>query len=388
MPDHTADDLDTALADLDTFHTHFARIHARSERTWSRTADSANATHAASVIAQSRRRESVEVFRRHVLPHADRLIRAAHSAVAAMPPARHHTAWRGLIDDLGHAIGKIRSILTAPVPARRAESDATGTRDVRLWPYVLAWAERSFIISNLAKQHRPTAPPLSGEEQQRWTERALAAWQRGGLEVTDVWYSARNELISLAYLIEDDEQKVLVLVGGVGSEQMRVLGHHTGIAEAERAAPPPVPAGVLRPNFAPFQHRPSTTPVPVAELLRRVEDAQHTREVYMALLDAVEDSGHSRGLLPRLSELLARAATFADALETGQGQQTAARLTVLARQLDILTTEIESAATGLGCGVLPPHRTPHPIFHLPAPPTATPPSGPATPHTSPSARRL
>ncbi|WP_101387099.1 hypothetical protein [Streptomyces sp. TLI_146] len=65
-----------------------------------------------------------------------------------------------------------------------------------LWPYVLAWAERSFIISDLAEQHRPTSPPLTSEEQQLWTDLAQAAWRRGDLEADDVWYSAANELIT------------------------------------------------------------------------------------------------------------------------------------------------------------------------------------------------
>lgn len=122
--------------------------------------------------------------------------------------------------------------------------------------------------------------------------------------------------------------------------------------------------------------------VPVAKLVRQVDEARHTGDVYMALLDAVDDSGRSRSPLPRLAELLDRAASFADALETKQAQRSAARLSVLARQLGALREEIESAAEGLGAGVLPPHRTPRPVFHvLPGPPAPapTPPAGPAAP---------
>ncbi|MEV0446066.1 hypothetical protein AB0I84_29315 [Streptomyces spectabilis] len=302
---------------------------------------------------------------------------AAHAAVDALPPARHHTAWWELIDDMARATDTIRSILDAS--SGQPEPNDARIREPQLWPYVLAWAERSFIISNLAEQHRPAAPPLSGLDQQRWTDRAHAALQRGDLDTIDVWYSGRNELITLAYLIEHEELTVLTLSGEVGSEQMRVLGHHATESEAERAAPPPVPMGVLRPGFAPFQHRPSPPQVPVAELIRRVDDAQHTGEVYGALLEAVEDSGPSRGLLPRVSELVDRAASFADALETRQGQRAAARLTVLARQLGVLAGEIESAAEDLGVGVLPPHRTPRPVFPETAPSARQAPTPAATP---------
>ncbi|PZT68345.1 hypothetical protein DN402_09150 [Streptomyces sp. SW4] len=107
--------------------------------------------------AQGRRREGAEVFERHVAPHANTLLAAARSAVDAMPPARHHAAWRELIDDMAHAADQIRSIRSAP--ASQPEPDASRVRHLQLWPYVLAWAERSFIISDLAGQHRPVAPP-------------------------------------------------------------------------------------------------------------------------------------------------------------------------------------------------------------------------------------
>ncbi|MGW2858240.1 hypothetical protein [Streptomyces sp. NPDC001205] len=305
----------------------------------------------------------------------------------AMPPARHHAAWRELVDDMAHAADQIHRIRSAP--ADQPEPDASRIRDLQLWPYILAWAERSFIVSDLAGQHRPTGPPLTHEEQQYWTDLAQAAWRRGDLDVDDVWYSAANELITLAHLVEHGEQTVVVLAGEVGSQQMRVLGHYDTVNTAVEASPPAVPAGVLHPDVAPFAPQAPTAEAPVAKLVRQVDEARHTEDVYMALLDAVDDSGFSRGPLPRLTELLDRAAKFTDALETTQGQRSAARLSVLARQLGALRQEIESAAEGLGAGVLPPHRTPRPVFHTtptpPAPPTP-PPAGPATPRTPGPAR--
>lgn len=340
------------------------------------------------VIARGRRQEAAEAFERHVLPHTNKLLAAAHSAVNAMPPARHHAAWRELIDDMAHAANQINRIRTAP--DAQPEPDASRARHLQLWPYVLAWAERSFIISDLAEQHRPTGPPLTSEEQQLWTDQAQAAWRRGDLDAADVWYSADNELITLAHLFEHGDSTVVVLAGELGSEQMRVLGHYDSMHEAVEAAPPSVPAGVLHPDVAPFAPHALTAEAPIAKLVRQVDEARHTGDVYMALLDAVDDSGFSRGPLPRLTELLDRAATFADALETRQGQHCAARLSVLARQLGALREEIESAAESLGTGVLPPHRTPRPVFHTvptpPAPP-ATPPTGPAAPHTPGTVRR-
>ncbi|MFD4628552.1 hypothetical protein ACFVYR_01425 [Streptomyces sp. NPDC058284] len=286
------------------------------------------------------------------------------------------------------AADQIRRIRSAP--DNQPEPNATRARHLQPWPYVLAWAERSFIISGLAEQHRPTGPPLASEEQQLWTNRALAAWRRGDLDVDDVWYSADNELITLAHLVEPDDQTVVVLAGEPGSAQMRVLGHYDTMQKAVEASPPAVPAGVLRPDSSPFAPQAPAAEAPVAKLIRQVDEAQRTGDVYMALLDAVDDSAFSRGPLPRLAELLGQAATFADALETKQGQRSAPHLSILARQLGVLREEIESAMEGLGAGVLPPHRTPRPVFHVaPAPraPSPTPSVVPAAPHAPGTARR-
>ncbi|AZM56319.1 hypothetical protein DMA15_30105 [Streptomyces sp. WAC 01529] len=362
-------------------------MHRRNERAWSQ-ATAADASQAAAVITQSRRREGAELFERHVAPHANTLLAAARSAVETMPPARHHAAWRELIEDMAHAADHIVRIRSAP--DSQAEPDATRARHLQLWPYVLAWAERAFIISGLAEQHRPTGPPLPLEEQQLWTDLALEAWRRGDLDVDEVWYSADNELITLAHLVEPDDQTVVVLAGELGTEQIRVLGHYDTVQKAVEASPPPVPAGVLRPDFSPFAPPTPAAEAPVAKLVRQIDEARHTGDVYMALLDAVDDSGFSRGPLPRLADLLDRAATFADALETKQGQHSAARLSVLARQLGALREEIESAMEGLGAGVLPPHRTPRPAFLVtptPPAPSPTPSAVPAAPPAPGTARR-
>ncbi|MEU4347036.1 hypothetical protein [Streptomyces sp. NPDC023838] len=388
ITDTRAETLGTALDELHTFNGQFALIHTRYERAWAHAANAPDASHATAAIARGQRQEAAEAFERHVLPHADTLLASARTAVDAMPPARHHAAWHELIDDLAHATGQINRIRSAP--ADQPTADASAVRHLQLWPYVPAWAERSFIISNLAEQHRPTGPALTSEEQQLWTDLAQAAWRRGDLDIDDVWYSADNELITRAYLVENGEQTVVVLAGELGSEQVRVLGHYDTVNEAVQAAPPAVPAGVLNRNFAPFAPQAPQAEVPVAKLVWQVDEARHSGDVYMALLDAVDDSGFSCGPLPRLAELLDRAAAFADALETKQGQRSAARLSVLARQLGALREEIESATEGLGAGVLPPHRTPRPVFHVPSAPPApapAPPTGPAAPPTPGAARR-
>jgi hypothetical protein len=335
---------------------------------------------AAEKARAERNRDTIEAFQTHVLPHTETLLTAARTALDAMPPARPHTGWKLLLDDLAHAAGQIHRILAAaPSPP---EENAAQARDVALSPYLLAWAERSSIVSDLAEQHRAPAPPLSGDKQQQWTERAHAAWRRGELEASERWYDAEGRLITLAYLIEHDDSTVLVLAGEPGTPQMQVLGHYDTEYEAGQSSPPQVPAGVLRPDASVFTPRIPEAEVSVGELTQLVTEAQHSADVAEALLAAAEDSGHERGPLARMGELLQTAAEFSDALETRQGQRSAVRLGILAQQLGVLAGELQSAAEELGSavGVLPPHRTPRPRFltapSLPAL-TTTPPVRPA-----------
>ncbi|QPP05182.1 hypothetical protein G4Z16_00885 [Streptomyces bathyalis] len=199
---------------------------------------------------------------------------------------------------------------------------------------------------------------------------AREARARGGLEPFESWYDATGDLITLAYL-DDEAATVLAMSGDLDGPGMYVIGHFSDSNEDEagRTAPPPVPPGVLRPEVSRYDehvHAPETT---LQAFTQDVIEARHSGEVAEALLTATEASGSTRGPLPRLSEFVATCAEFSDALETRQGQQTAARLRMIATQINLLTQDLRTAGNVLDAagGVLPPHRTPHPRHLPPAP---------------------
>ncbi|MCF3178704.1 hypothetical protein IPZ70_01890 [Streptomyces polychromogenes] len=51
---------------------------------------------------EGRVRDLSEAFK-HLLPHVPVLLESARAGIDAMPPARHHTGWQLVLDDLAHA---------------------------------------------------------------------------------------------------------------------------------------------------------------------------------------------------------------------------------------------------------------------------------------------
>lgn len=323
---------------------------------------------AARKAIEHRNRQVADAFTTRLLPRTADLLRLARSSLASMPPARHHAGWRLLLDDLDHATARIHHLI-ATIPAGRA--------DAQLWPYLTTWAEHSLIVRDLVGQHRAAAVPvLPAPEQERLTALALDARNRGELEPFESWYDAAGRRITLAYLIEHDDSTVLVLAEDPDGH-ITALGRYGTEYEAGRASPPPVPAGVLRPD-APWRTEQPQPDTDVGTLIQDVITSAHTGDVSRSIAEAVDESEHQRGPLPQLADFLRVCAEFADALDTAQGHKTAARLTVLAAHADTLTRELAAAGEELGAqvAVLPPYRVPHPRH------TAMPP-GPALQATSP-----
>ncbi|MCC9705985.1 hypothetical protein E4N62_12400 [Streptomyces sp. MNU76] len=312
---------------------------------------------AAAAARAHRNRAAVEAYTTHLAPHADTLLDAARRALDELPPARHLAGWRAVLDGLAASAAEIRRALdrtdTPGSPAERAQHST-------LWPHLAAWADHSFIASDLADQtkHHPRAP-LTGEEQRTWTQRARAAQQRGELELTESWYTADGQPITLAHLVENDDSTLVALRGDPDAPGWQVIGHYAHEYEAGKALPAPVPPGVLRADVSRF-NRPAPAPeVSLQELIRDVVEGRTAGDASEALLGAVQ-RGYISGPMVRLQELLETSGQFAGALETMQGRQIAARLAALGRQIEFLTREVEEAAEDLGAtvAVLPPHRTP------------------------------
>lgn len=313
---------------------------------------------AAAAARAHRDKAAVEAYATHLAPHADALLDAARRALDELPPARHLAGWRAVLDGLAASATEIRRALDRPAipgsPAERAQHSA-------LWPHLTAWADHSLIASDLAdqnKHHRHKAP-LTDEEQQMWTEMAHAAQQRGELVLTESWYAADGQPITLAHLVEDDDSTLVALRGDPDAPGWQVIGHYAHEYEAGQALPVPVPPGLLRADVSRF-NRPAPVPeVSLQELIRDVVEGRTAGDASEALLGAVQ-RGYDAGPMVRLKELLETSGQFASALETVQGRQIAARLSALARQIEFLTHEVEEAAEDLGAtvAVLPPHRTP------------------------------
>ncbi|GGQ67403.1 hypothetical protein GCM10010280_11940 [Streptomyces pilosus] len=192
-----------------------------------------------------------------------------------------------------------------------------------------------------------------------WTERAQAAQRRGELELTESWYAADGQPITLACLVEDNDSTVVALRGDPGVPGWQVIGHYAHEHEAGKALPAPVPPGILRADVSRF-NRPAPAPeVSLQELIRDVVEGHTAGDASNALLGSVQ-RGYAAGPMVRLQELLEKSSQFASALKTVQGRQIAARLSALGRQIEFLTREVEETAEYLGAtvAVLPPHRTP------------------------------
>ncbi|WP_328919859.1 hypothetical protein OH781_36650 [Streptomyces sp. NBC_01550] len=313
---------------------------------------------AAAAARAQRDKSAVEAYTTHLAPHADALLDAARRALDELPPARHLAGWRTVLDGLAASATEIRRALDRPAapgsPAERAQHSA-------LWQHLTAWADHSFIASNLAGQSdgQHHKAPLTEEEQRMWTEMAQAAQRPGELELTESWYAADGQPITLAHLVEDDDSTLVAPRGDPDAPGWQVIGHYAHEYEAGKVLPAPVPPGVLRADVSGF-NRPEPTPeISLQELTRDVVEAQHAGDASNALLSATQ-RGYDAGPMVRLQELLETSSQFASALETVQGRQVAARLSALGRQIEFLTREVEEAAEDLGAtvAVLPPHRTP------------------------------
>ncbi|KPC62659.1 hypothetical protein [Streptomyces chattanoogensis] len=343
--------------------------------------------YAASSVRARRNQAAVEAYATYLVPHAGHLLDAARHTLDELPPARHIAAWRALLDSLAAAHGEIVRILDRPAaPGSTAERE----QHTAAWPHLAAWADHGCIAADLADQHYQREPELTDEERQRWTKMAQATQRRGELDLIESWYAADGRRITLAYLVEDDTSTVIALVGDPDAPGWDVIGHYPDEYAAGQALPRAVPPGVLRPDASRF-NRPEPAPeVSLQELLQDVVEARAAGDVSEALLSATQQ-GYDAGPMVRLQELLHTAGQFANALETVQGRQVAARLHALDRQLDFLTREVHSAAEDLGATVtvLPPHRTPSPQFTNAAVRPAlntTPPSGPAVAAVTGAAR--
>ncbi|MEU9426491.1 hypothetical protein AB0D87_27225 [Streptomyces sp. NPDC048342] len=305
-----------------------------------------------------RDRAAVEAYTTHLAPHVDALLDAARRAPDELPPARHLAGWRAVLDGLAASATEIRRALDLPAAPGSAAERA---QHAALWPHLTAWADHSVIASSLADQSNGQhhKAPLTDEEQQMWTEMAQAAQRRGELELTESWYAADGQPITLAHLVEGYGSTLVALRGDPDAPGWQVIGHYAHEYEAGQALPVPVPPGVLRADVSRF-NRPA--PVPEAslqELIRDVVEGRSAGDASEALLGAVQ-RGYTPGPMVRLQELLETSGQFASALETVQGRQIAARLSALGRQIEFLTHEVEEAAEDLGAtvAVLPPHRTP------------------------------
>ncbi|MFD5108959.1 hypothetical protein [Streptomyces cinereoruber] len=335
---------------------------------------------AAADVRAHRDRAAVEAYTTYLAPCADALLDTARRALDELPPARHLTGWRTVLDGLAGSTAAIRRVLDRPTSGERTQYKA-------LWPHLTAWADHGFIASHLAdldQRHHHKAP-LTVEEQQMWTEMARAAQKRGELELTESWYAADGQPITLAYLVEDDASTVVALRGDPDAPGWQVIGHYAHEYEAGQMLPAPVPPGVLRADVSEFNRAAPAPEVSLQELIRNVVEARQAGDASNALLGATQ-RGHDAGPMVRLQELLETGAQFAGALETVQGRQIAARLAALGRQIEFLTGEVEEAAEDLGAtvAVLPPHRTPVPRFR-PGPAVDTAPPTPP-PRTSTAAR--
>ncbi|MFK0121182.1 hypothetical protein [Streptomyces sp. NPDC090994] len=341
--------------------------------------------HEAHSALTRRTEKALESYAEYLDQHATPLLDVAHSALEALPPARHVTAWRDLLNALATSHAQIRRVLNRP-----AGPDTAAAREQQtdVWPHLALWAEYGDTAASLADQHHQPGPQMTNEEQQLWTGLAQAARRRGELDLVESWYAADGRLITWAYLVEDDTSTIVALAGDPDAPGWEVIGHFDTEAAAGQALPRAVPPGVLRADASSRFNRPEPAPErPLRELIREVVEARTAGEVAEALHSAAQ-AGHGAGPLVRLKELLDTASEYSSALGTVQGQRTGARLAALGRQLDSLTDEVTDAADDLGAtvGVLPPHRVTAPPRIRSRPVVNTTPPAPPARTTAPAHR--
>ncbi|UIX35638.1 hypothetical protein LUX31_32700 [Streptomyces sp. GQFP] len=346
--------------------------------------------HRAEATARARRNQTaLALYAAQLVQHADALLDSARSTLDMLPPARHTSAWRDLLDALAASHTEITGVLKRPACEG---TSAEREQHAAVWPHLVFWAEHGSLAADLADASRLNQQPgtgLTAEERQMWTEMAQAAQRRRELDLIESWYAADGRLITLAYLVEGNTDTVIALVGDPDAPGWQVIGQFDNEYTASLALPRPVPPGVLRADSASRFNRPEAAPEqPLHDLLRDVIEARGAGEVSEALLSATR-MGYAAGPMVQLAQLLDTVAEFSHALNTVQGRQIGARLETLGRQFAFLVREVHVAAEDLGAtvAVLPPHRTPKSprIRSRPALDTA-PPAPPA--HPASPARRL
>lgn len=346
--------------------------------------------HRAEEAARARRNQTaLALYAAQLVPHADALLDAARNTLDTLPPARHTSAWRDLLDALAASHTEITGALKRPAAQG---TSAEREQHAAVWPHLVFWAEHGTLAADLSDASRLSQQPgtrLTAEERQMWTEMAQAAQRRRELDLMESWYAADGRLITLACLIVDGTDTVIALAGDPDVPGWEVIGQFDNEYTASRALPMPVTPGVLRADAASRFNRPEAAPEqPLHGLLRDVIEARGASEVAEALL-SVTRMGYAAGPVVQLAQLLDTAAEFSHALNTVQGRQIGARLETLGRQFAFLAREVHDAAEDLEAtvAVLPPHRTPKPprIRSRPALDIA-PPAPPA--RTAPPARRL
>ncbi|MFB6601338.1 hypothetical protein ACFCXR_15605 [Streptomyces noursei] len=343
--------------------------------------------HQAESTARAHRNSAaLNAYATHLAPHAEQLLQEAQQRLDEVPHPRYTDAWRALLASLAASHTEIVRVIDQP-PA--AGSPAEREQHSALWPHLAYWADNGSVASNLADQNHRPEPELTGEERDLWTEKAQAAQQRGELDLIESWFAADGRRITLAYLVEDDTTStVIALAGDPDVAGWEVIGHYAHEYAAGQALPRPAPPGVFRPDGSRFNRPESAPEVPLQELVHEVHEAHGAADVSEALLTATRH-GHDAGAMVRLQELVHAASQFSSALETAQGQHIAARLAVVGRQLEFLTSEVEQAAEDLEetLAVLPPHRIPAPLRVRPRPAVDTTPA-PAPPRSATVPHRL
>ncbi|GAA2672475.1 hypothetical protein GCM10010400_38010 [Streptomyces aculeolatus] len=315
--------------------------------------------HAAAAAALARRDQAaIKAYAEELAPYADALLATARQSLDELPPARHLADWRRLLEVLDTSTATIHRALEHPADpgsaAERAQHKA-------LWPHLAVWAEHGSIATVLARRQQRPPVTLTGEEQHPSSEAVHDALRRGELELTDSWYAADGQQITLALLADSSNLPVVALRGDPDTPTCQVIGRYPHEYAAMQALPQPVPAGVLDPRSSRFNRPPPAPEVPLQRLIRDVVEAQEAPDAANAVLGATS-SGYEAGSMVRLQELLETASRFAAALQTARGREIAARLAAAGRHLGFLTGEVREAAEDLAAtvAVLPPQRTPQP----------------------------
>lgn len=211
----------------------------------------------AAAVLTRRTTTALDTYAAGFAQYVEPLLDAARGALATMPPARHVTAWRDLLDVLAASHSHIARALGEPAVRGSA---AEREQHAAVWPHLALWAEYGSVAADLADQHHQPRPEMTAEERQLWTGRARAARSRGELDLSESWYASDGRLITWAYLVEDDTSTIVALAGDPDAPGWEVIGRFDTEMEAVQKLPPAVPPGVLRPNASSRYNRPEPRP--------------------------------------------------------------------------------------------------------------------------------